>query len=195
PGVVITNPPAPPINTATGQVGSGFSYTITATPANRYCASGLPPSNSLRLSGNVISGTPLAADVGTWNVTISAFTGGNCNNPPACYAQATLVLTICPDAPSITSALTATAILGTPFSYQITADNSPTSFDATDLPGGLTVCHDTTEGCTPGLISGTPTATGVFPIIISATNVANDPCSGTATDTLTLTITLPGGVF
>src|SRR4029077_2114240 len=27
------------------------------------------------------------------------------------------------------------------------------------------------------------------------TNNANDPCSGTATDTLTLTITLPGGVF
>jgi hypothetical protein len=97
--------------------------------------------------------------------------------------------------PSITSLLTASASLGTPFSYQITANNNPTSFDATDLPGGLTVCHNSGEGCTPGLISGTPTATGVFPVTISATNVANDPCSGTATDTLILTITLPAGVF
>src|SRR5205823_1187358 len=63
------------------------------------------------------------------------------------------------DAASITSLVTASATLGTPFSYQITADNSPTSFDATDLPGGLTVCHNSGEGCTPGLISGTPTAT------------------------------------
>ena len=29
---------------------------------------------------------------------------------------------------------------------------------------------------TTGLISGTPTATGVFPVTISATNDPNDPC-------------------
>jgi Putative Ig domain len=79
--------------------------------------------------------------------------------------------------------------VGSPFSYQITANNNPVSYNATDLPQGLTL------GPIPGLISGTPTATGVFPVTISATNNANDPCSGTATDTLTLTITFPGGVF
>jgi hypothetical protein len=52
-----------------------------------------------------------------------------------------------------------------------------------------------TVNTTTGLISGTTTATGVFPVTISATNNANDPCSGTATDTLTLTITFPSGVF
>src|SRR4029077_20254414 len=85
--------------------------------------------------------------------------------------------------PSITSLLTASATVGSPFSYQITANNNPVSYNATDLPQGLTV------NTTTGLISGTPTATGVFPVTISATNNVNDPCSGTATDTLTLTIT------
>jgi hypothetical protein len=79
--------------------------------------------------------------------------------------------------------------VGSPFSYQITANNNPVSYNATDLPQGLTL------GPIPGLISGTPTATGVFPITITATNNASDPCSGTATDTLTLTITFPSGVF
>jgi Putative Ig domain len=192
---VITSP-----LTATGQIGVAFSYTITATNTNNgttYCASPLPPGLSLGNGGNrnVISGTPTA--VGTTNVTIKVFNGaGTCSNPPTCYAQATLVITICPQDPTITSALTATAIVGTPFTYQITADNSPISFDATDLPGGLTVCHDSSEGCTPGLISGTPTATGVFPVIISATSSNAGPCgSSTATDTLVLTVNLPSGVF
>src|SRR5205085_5965852 len=79
--------------------------------------------------------------------------------------------------------------VGSPFSYQITANNNPVSYNATDLPQGLTV------NTTTGLISGTPTATGVFPVTISATNNTSDPCSGTATDTLTLTITFPSGVF
>jgi len=79
--------------------------------------------------------------------------------------------------------------VGTPFTYQITANNNPISYDATDLPGGLTV------DSTTGLISGTPTAAGTFPVTISATNNANDPCSGTATDTLQLTVSFPGGVF
>jgi hypothetical protein len=185
--------------TAIGEVGVAFSYIITATNTNNgttYCATPLPPGLSLGngQNRNVISGTPTTA--GTTNVTIKVFNGaGTCSNPPTCYAQATLVITICPDAPSITSALTATATVGTPFSYQIAADNSPISYDATDLPGGLTVCHDSSEGCTPGLISGTPTATGVFPVIISATSANAGPCGGsTASDTLLLTVNFPSGV-
>ena len=93
------------------------------------------------------------------------------------------------DTPSITSSLTASATVGSPFSYQITANNNPISYNATDLPAGLSL------GPIPGLISGTPTATGVFPVTISATNNGSDICSGTATDTLILTITFPSGVF
>src|SRR4029077_5909491 len=56
-----------------------------------------------------------------------------------------------PVAPVITSAGTASGTVGTAFSYQIVATNSPTSFNATGLPAGLTVNAGT------GLISGTPT--------------------------------------
>src|SRR6266566_2379778 len=186
---VITSP-----LTATGTVGVAFSYTITATNnPTTYTVTGTLPPGVTQGNGsnrNVISGTPTAA--GTYSVTITVSNGGG-----ACKsASATLVITICPDAPSITSSLTASAILGTPFSYQITADNSPISYNATDLPGGLTVCHDSSEGCTPGLISGTPTALGLFPVTISATSANTGPCgSNTATDTLTLTVTLPAGTF
>ncbi len=51
----------------------------------------------------------------------------------------------------ITSSNHAVAILGQLFSYQITANNGPTSFTATNLPPGLTINAST------GLISGIPT--------------------------------------
>src|SRR6266487_905599 len=180
---VITSP-----LTVTGQIGVAFSYTITATNTDNqttYTAAPLPAGLSLGHGGrrNVVSGTPTAS--GTTNVTITVSSGTGCNS-----TTATLVITICQQDPTITSALTATATVGSPFTYQITADNSPIGYDANDLPGGLTV------NTTTGLISGTPTGVGVFPVTIFATSNNAGPCgSSTAFDTLTLTVTLPGGVF
>jgi hypothetical protein len=82
-----------------------------------------------------------------------------------------------PPAPVITSSTTATGTVGSAFSYQITATNSPTSYNATGLPAGLTVNTST------GAISGTPTAAGTSNVTISATN-----SGGTGTATLTLTV-------
>jgi T5SS/PEP-CTERM-associated repeat protein len=69
-------------------------------------------------------------------------------------------------APVISSATTASAAPGAPFSYQIAATNNPTTFGATNLPAGLTVSNST------GLISGTLANPGVFIVPINANNTA-----------------------
>ena len=86
-------------------------------------------------------------------------------------------VSVLPPVPTITSAGTATGQVGTAFSYQITASNSPTSFNATGLPAGLSV------STTTGLISGTPTAAATSNVALSASNAG-----GTGTRTLALTV-------
>ena len=54
--------------------------------------------------------------------------------------------------PIIVSASSATVASNAPFSYQIAATNTPTSFGAINLPAGLSMNPST------GLISGSPTA-------------------------------------
>jgi len=80
-------------------------------------------------------------------------------------------------APVSTSATTASGTVGSAFSYQISATNTPTSYGATGLPAGLSV------NSTTGLISGTPTAAGTSTVTLSATN-----SSGTGNATLTLAV-------
>ena len=139
---------APPVITsatsASGKVESSFSYQITATndPSN-YEATGLPAGLRVNSRTGRISGTPTSA--GTSSVTLSAANRTG-------RGSATLTLAIGVVAPVITSATSASGTVGTFFSYQITATNTPTSYAATGLPAGLTVSSTT------GLISGTPTA-------------------------------------
>ncbi len=95
----------------------------------------------------------------------------------------------------ITSTNAAGTQLGSPFSYQITASNSPTSYNATGLPAGLAV--DTQSG----LISGTATATGVYQAFVSASNAIGNAMAdltitvsgtGVALPTFPLTVTVSG---
>ena len=63
------------------------------------------------------------------------------------------------------------------FSYQVTATNSPTGYNASGLPAGLAI------NTANGLISGTVNSGGVWTVTLSATNSA-----GTGSASLTLTI-------
>jgi fibronectin type 3 domain-containing protein len=80
-------------------------------------------------------------------------------------------------APVIMSATSASGTVGAAFSYQIVASGSPTSYNATGLPAGLSVNTST------GAITGTPTSAGTSTISLSAVNG-----NGTGTATLTLTV-------
>lgn len=85
-------------------------------------------------------------------------------------------------APAITSATAAGGAVGSAFSYQIVATNSPSAYSAAPLPAGLSLNAST------GRVSGTPTAAGTTTVSLGATNSA-----GTGTATLTITITASGG--
>jgi photosystem II stability/assembly factor-like uncharacterized protein len=67
-------------------------------------------------------------------------------------------------APEIDSLLTANGTVGVPFSYAITAKYGPFSFGADGLPQWLGV------NSANGIITGTPTSAGVYPITLSAIN-------------------------
>src|SRR5205823_4169067 len=169
-------PPRPPVLpsalTTKGTVGVAFAYQIPASNCpTSYNATGLPTGLSVDTSTGAISGTPaVGSDAGSpYSVTISATNSGG-------TSSATLTITIKPAKPVITSPLTASGQVGVAFSYQITATNNPTSFNATGLPAGLSVNTST------GLISGTPTTAGTYSVTISATNAG-----GTGSATLVIT--------
>jgi subtilase family serine protease len=173
--VSLTIEPVPVITSATAATtgsGSSFSYQIVATnnPVS-YDATGLPTGLSVSATSGLISGT--ATTIGTSNVTLSAVNLGG-------TGTAVLALTVLPPAPVIISPLTATAITGQPFTYQIVAVNNPTSYGQLNLPAGLTL-NDAT-----GLISGTATITGSTSVQIEAAN-----SGGTGNASLVLTVETP----
>jgi hypothetical protein len=169
--VVLTIIPSPVISsalTATATTSTTFSYQITATNnPTSYSASGLPSGLTVSTSTGAISGKPTVT--GPYNVTIGATNGGG-------TGTATLVLTVVPPPPVINSATTAKTVVNTAFSYTIKGTNTPTSFNATSLPSGLSV------NTTSGVISGTTTNTGTTNVSISASNAG-----GTGSATLQIT--------
>ena len=116
--------------------------------------------------------------VGVWSVVVKDRVAGNTGtlNSVALKLYGSGALVSGP--PAITSAGSAAGPQGSPFSYQITATQSPTSFGTVGLPPGFAVNSVT------GLITGTPTAQGTSNVTLSASNAL-----GTGTLPLTLTVT------
>ena len=171
-GAPVINSPA----TASGRPGVAFSYQITATNnPTSFNATGLPPGLTVDTTTGLISGTPTAG--GTFNVALSAT-----NDVPLTGTQR-LAISVGDLVPVVTSPAVAQGVVGIAFAYQIAATTNPTSFNATGLPPGLAVNTAT------GLISGTPTANGVYNATVSATNAT--PATGSQAVTITINVGAP----
>ena len=168
---IVVMPAITSSTSASGTVGSSFSYSITASgTATSYNASSLPSGLSVNTSTGVISGAPTAAGTFTSSISASNIAG---------TGSANLTIAIAKGTPTITSDVSPASIrLSSPFSHQITASGSPTSFGAIRLPPGLKINAKT------GLISGKPTKVGTF----SATLQALKKGSTTATATKVFTV-------
>lgn len=138
--------------------GEFFTYEITATNNPiAFAAEGTLP-DGLTRTGAVISGIPTEA--GTSVLKIFA------TNSFGASEKMNLVLDVKEPTPVITSLLTIGGEVDDELTYQITADNSPTSFAAI----GLDAINGLSLDPNSGVISGAPFVSGDFDVIIEATN-------------------------
>lgn len=154
-----------------GVVGTGYSFAFTLdgdpTPTVAVTDGALPAGLSLDSATGTISGTPSAA--GTFAFTVTASNG---TAPDAVLATSITIV----QAPSIVGSPPVGSV-GNAYSFTFTLGGSPTPTVAvTDgaLPDGLSLNGST------GAITGTPTAQGLFPFTLTATN-------GTAPDAVLAT--------
>ncbi len=170
--------------TANATAGTAFLYNTfaLAQPAPvSFSASGLPPGYVINATSGAISGNTSTS--GIYAVTLGATNSVG-------TGSATLNLTVAGPAgsPVITSPTSASSMVGTPFSYSITATNAPTSFTAAGLAPGLTFNAAT------GVISGTPTTPGTYNLTISAGNASGSNTAAVSLSVAANTSGAPGSI-
>jgi hypothetical protein len=191
--VTIVIPEAPELPTfsgyvaASGTVGKSFSYyigngsiSLLNNAATIYAISDLPPGLSFDQKSGYISGTPTTT--GRYVVPVSLTNAGG-------STDATIVLTVgdsiasTPKLGAGGNGLAASEVgyTGEDFKFTLTPTNSEiTDFNSSDLPVGLKL-QKTSSGAWS--LSGTPSVTGTFHILLTATSA-----QGSTTVPLTLNI-------
>jgi len=162
-------------NSVTFKVGTAGTFPVTATgyPAPTFAETGALPSGVTLATNGTLAGTPAAGTGGTYAITITASNGIG--------TAATQAFTLTVDQPpAITSANSATFTNGSVSLFNVTGTGfpTPTYTETGALPAGITFVN--------GTLSGTPTSTGVFPIVILATNGVSPNASQN------FTLTVPG---
>ena len=158
-------------------VGSDGSFSVAASgvPTPTITETGtLPAGVTFSSSKRVLSGAPTVA--GSFPIT---FTASNGVGAPATQPF-TLSVSPAPTAPLVTSAAASSFVFGVAGAFTVTASGypAPTIIESGTLPGGVTYSTSTR------LLSGVPTATGVFPVTFTATNGVGSP----SRQTFTLTV-------
>ena len=167
---------------ATFTVGSAGTFTVTTTgnPTAALSETGtLPTGVSFVDNGNgtaTLSGTPASGMGGSYPITVAATDGVS---PDASQA---FTLTV-DQAPAITSSAAAMFAEGSADSFTVTTTGNPTAAlqESGSLPAGVTFADN---GNGTATLSGTPTASGSFPITITASNGV----SPNATQAFSLTV-------
>ena len=163
---ITVNNPATTTATAQSPFSQSFTATNTIGLTTFTTASTLP--NGLTLaSDGTLSGTP--TETGTFPIVVTATDGNGCSGTGATYTLVVGCQTI-----TVTNPANANGTVSTPFSEQFTesgAFGSATFTTASTLPAGLTLS-------TAGLLSGTPTQIGTFPITVTVTDA--NGCTGTS---------------
>jgi len=173
--ITVTNP-----GVTAGTAGAAFSQTFTQSgaigTATFTTASTLPAGLTLAANG-VLSGTP--TQTGTFPIVVKVTDANLCTGTGATYNLVISCQTIL-----VTNPATTTGTAGTPFSQTFTqagAIGGATFTTASTLPTGLTLSP-------AGVLSGTPTQTGSFPIVVTVTDA--NGCTG-AGATYTLVVACP----
>ncbi|MCX6313786.1 MAG: putative Ig domain-containing protein, partial [Sphingobacteriales bacterium] len=166
----------------TGTLGVPFSQTFTQSggtlPVSFSTVSTLPTGLTLSSAG-VLSGTPTQSGIFPIVVTVS-------DNNTCVGTGVTYNLQICP-AITVTNPVVATGTLNSPFSQSFSSTGGAptvTYTTASSLPTGLSLSA-------AGVLSGTPTVSGTFPITVVATDA--NLCTGTGS-TYTLVINICAAV-
>jgi hypothetical protein len=169
-----------PSTLPSGVVGTAYSggpiIASGGTSTYTYSYTGTLPTGVSLSSGGVFSGSPSVT--GSYNFTVKATDSSTGTGPYSGSQSYTVVIN---QAPSITSAnnTTFTASVAGTFTVTATGSPMPTFSETGTLPSGVTLSSG-------GVLSGTTTAAGVYPIAITATN----GISPNATQSFTLTVSV-----
>ncbi len=168
-------------NLAAGTVGAVYSGSLQAsggTGTYTWKSSGTLPAGLSLSAGGVVTGTPTAAGPGNFTATVAD------SGSPAQSKSASVTLTVAPSSLTITSLSLASGTANSAYTsaLQLSGGTAPYTWSVSpgSLPGGLTL------GAATGVISGTPTSSGKFPVGVTVRDSSSS--AQTATAALTLTV-------
>ena len=174
---------APAISSAdtdTASIGTLFNYTLTATDADgdtlTYQASLLPAWLTFDAAIAELSGTPPAGSAGDYQVTLAASDGMN-------STPVFLTISIANSAPVITSTAGNNGVIGSAYSYTLTANDADAD---TLIYSSVTLPAWATFDAASGALTGTPTTAGDSEVELS---VSDGEASVNQKFTLVVTIT------